>query len=72
MSKVLIEGLKESFPNAVLNFDHVHVFKLMNDVLVKIRAEAARQFPEALRKTRYLLLKSPAYSRLSKSNGCVV
>ena len=59
MSKSFIKGLQEQFPNAVLTFDQFHVIKLMNDVLGKIRAEEARQFPEELRKTRYLFLKNP-------------
>jgi transposase len=59
MSKAFIKGLKENFPNAVLTFDQFHVIKLMNDVLGKIRAQEARQFPEELRKTRYLFLKNP-------------
>jgi transposase len=58
MSKSFIKGLQENFPNAVLTFDQFHVIKMMNDVLSKIRAEEARQFPEELRKTRYLFLKN--------------
>jgi len=45
MSKSFIKGLQENFPNAVLTFDQFHIIKLMNDVLGKIRAEEARQFP---------------------------
>lgn len=59
MSKSFIKGLQEQFPNAALTFDRFHVIKLMNDILGKIRAEEARQFPEELRKTRYLFLKNP-------------
>lgn len=59
MSKAFIKGLQQNFPKAVLTFDQFHVIKLMNDVLGKIRAEEARQFPEELRKTRYLFLKNP-------------
>lgn len=59
MSKSFIKGLQEQLPNAVLTFDQFHVIKLMNDVVGKIRAEEARQFPEELRRTRYLFLKNP-------------
>jgi transposase len=64
MSKSFIKGLQEQFPNAVLTFDQFHVIKLMNDVLGKIRAEEARQFPEELRRTRYLFLKDEQEQRL--------
>ncbi len=59
MSKAFIKGIKESFPNASLTFDQFHVIKLMNNILAKIRAEEARQFPEELKKTRYIFLKNP-------------
>lgn len=59
MSKAFIKGIKENFPNASLTFDQFHVIKLMNDILAKIRAEEARQFPEELKKTRYIFLKNP-------------
>ncbi|TYO98353.1 transposase [Geothermobacter ehrlichii] len=64
MSKSFIKGLQDNFPKAVLTFDQFHVIKMMNDVLGKISAEEARQFPEELRKTRYLFLKNP--DRLTK------
>lgn len=59
MSKAFMKGIRQSFPLAVLTFDHFHVIKLMNDALAKLRAEEARQFPEELKKTRYLFLKNP-------------
>ena len=59
MSKAFIKGIRESFPHASLTFDQFHVIKLMNDILAKIRAEEARQFPEELKKTRYIFLKNP-------------
>ncbi len=59
ISKFFITGLRKQFPNAVLTFDQFHVIKLKNDVLGKIRAEEARQFPEKLRKTCYLLQTNP-------------
>ena len=65
MSKAFIKGIKENFPNASLTFDQFHLIKLMNDILAKIRAEEARQFPEELRKTRYIFLKNP--DRLSEA-----
>lgn len=59
MSKAFIKGVKEQLPNAVTTFDKFHLIKLMNDALGKIRAEEARQFPEMLKKSRYLFLKNP-------------
>jgi transposase len=59
MSKAFIKGVKEQFPNAVVTFDKFHLIKLMNEALGKIRAEEARQFPEALKKSRFLFLKNP-------------
>lgn len=64
MSKAFIKGIKENFPQASLTFDQFHLIKLMNDMLAKIRAEEARQFPEELKKTRYIFLKNP--DRLSE------
>lgn len=64
MSKAFIKGIKENFPNASLTFDQFHLIKLTNDILAKIRAEEARQFPEELKKTRYIFLKNP--DRLSE------
>lgn len=59
MSKAFIKGVKEQLPNAVVTFDKFHLIKLMNEALGKIRAEEARQFPEALKKSRFLFLKNP-------------
>jgi transposase len=59
MSKAFIKGIKEQLPNAVTTFDKFHLIKLMNDAMGKIRAEEAQQFPEFLKKTRYLFLKNP-------------
>lgn len=59
MSKAFIKGVKEQLPNAEVTFDKFHLIKLMNDALGKIRAEEARQFPEALKKSRFLFLKNP-------------
>lgn len=58
MSKAFIKGVKEQLPNAVTTFDKFHLIKLMNETMGKIRAEEARQFPEALKKSRYLFLKN--------------
>ncbi len=58
MSKAFIKGVKEQLPNAVTTFDKFHLIKLMNEALGKIRAEEARQFPEFLKKTRFLFLKN--------------
>jgi len=59
MSKAFIKGLKEQLLNAVTTFDKFHLIKLMNEAMSAIRAEEAKQFPEFLRKTRYLFLKNP-------------
>jgi transposase len=59
MSKAFIKGIKEQLPNAATTFDRFHLIKLMNDVMGKIRADEARQFPEMLKKSRYLFLKNP-------------
>jgi transposase len=59
MSKAFIKGIKEQLPNAVVTFDKFHLIKLMNESMGKIRAEEAQQFPEFLKKTRYLFLKNP-------------
>ena len=59
MSKAFIKGIKEQLPNAVTTFDKFHLIKLMNEALGKIRAEEAKQFPEFLRKSRYIFLKNP-------------
>ena len=64
MSQAFIKGIKENFPRASLTFDQFHVIKLMNDTLSKLRTEEARQFPEELKKTRYIFLKNP--DRLSE------
>ena len=58
MSKGFIKGIKEQLPHAVITFDKFHLIKLMNDALAKIRAEEAREFPEFLKKSRYLFLKN--------------
>ena len=59
MSKAFIKGVKEQLPNAVVTFDKFHLIRLINEALGKIRAEEARLFPDALKKSRYLFLKSP-------------
>jgi transposase len=59
MSKAFIKGVKEQFPNAVVTFDKFHLIKLMNETMGEIRAEEAKQFPEFLKKSRYLFLKNP-------------
>ncbi len=59
MSKAFIKGVKELLPNAATTFDRFHLIKLMNDTMSKVRAEEAKQFPEMLKKSRYLFLKNP-------------
>lgn len=59
MSKAFIKGIKEQLPNATTTFDRFHLIKLMNETMGKIRADEARQFPEILKKSRYLFLKNP-------------
>lgn len=61
MSKAFIKGIKEQLPNAIITFDKFHLIKLMNDCLAKVRAEEARQFPDILKKSRYLFLKNPEH-----------
>lgn len=58
MSKAFIKGVKEQLPNAVTTFDKFHLIKLMNEALGKVRAAEAREFPDDLKKTRYLFLKN--------------
>lgn len=58
MSKAFIKGIKEQLPNAVTTFDKFHLIKLMNEALGKIRAEEAKQFPEVMKKSRFLFLKN--------------
>ena len=59
MSKAFIKGVKEQLPNAVTTFDKFHLIKLMNEAMGKIRAEEAKEFPEFLKKSRYIFLKNP-------------
>jgi transposase len=59
MSKAFIKGVKEQLPNAVVTFDKFHLIRLMNEALGKVRAEEARLFPDALKKSRFLFLKNP-------------
>jgi transposase len=59
MSKAFIKGIKEQLPNTVTTFDKFHLVKLMNEAMGKIRAEEAKQFPEFLKRSRYLFLKNP-------------
>lgn len=59
MSKAFIKGVNEQLPNAVTTFDKFHLTALMNEAMGKVRAEEARQFPEFLKKSRYLFLKNP-------------
>ena len=59
MSKAFIKGVKELLPNAATTFDRFHLIKLMNDTMGKVRADEARQFPEMLKKSRFLFLKNP-------------
>lgn len=58
MSKAFIKGVEEQLPNAEKTFDKFHVIKLMNEVLSEVRAAEAKQFPEALRNSRYLFLRN--------------
>jgi transposase len=59
MSKAFIKGINEQLPSAVTTFDKFHLTALMNDAMGKVRAEEAKQFPEFLKKSRYLFLKNP-------------
>ena len=59
MSKAFIKGINEQLPNAVTTFDKFHLTALMNEAMGKVRAEEAKQFPEFLKKSRYLFLKNP-------------
>jgi transposase len=58
MQPSFIGGCRETFPDAIMIFDHFHVIKLLNDTINRIRLEGARE-NEGLKKTQFLWLKNP-------------
>ena len=52
-----ISEAKEYFPDSSIVFDHIHVIKMMNDALDRIRRKEARN-NEILKHTRYDWLKN--------------
>lgn len=58
MQPSFIGGCRETFPAAVMVFDHFHVIKLLNDTINRIRLEEARENGE-LKETKFLWLKNP-------------
>ena len=64
MSQAYISAVRTHLPEATLVFDRFHVVKLMNDKLTSIRRSVQRraeeEAKEALKGSRWLLLKDPA------------
>jgi transposase len=58
MQPSFIGGCRETFPAAVMVFDHFHVIKLLNDTINRIRLAEARENGE-LKETKFLWLKNP-------------
>jgi transposase len=58
LSPAFIGGCRETFPDAIMVFDHFHVIKLLNDAINRIRIEEARK-NWSLKKTKFLWLKNP-------------
>ena len=58
MQPSFIGGCRETFPAAVMVFDHFHVIKLLNDTINRIRLEEARENRD-LKETKFLWLKNP-------------
>ena len=64
MSPAYIAAVMENLPNAAIVFDHFHVIKLFNDKLSELRRALYNQITnhqgkQALKGTRWLLLKNP-------------
>ncbi len=64
MSPAYISAIENHLPKAELVFDHFHVVKMFNDLLSRYRRylqrkAATREQKEALKGTRWILLKNP-------------
>jgi transposase len=64
MSPAYIEAVQTNLPGTVIVFDHFHVIRLYNEKLSDLRRELQREVTEvqhkqALKGTRWLLLKNP-------------
>jgi transposase len=58
LSPSFIGGCRDTFPDAVMVFDHFHVIKLLNDTINRIRLEEARENGD-LKRTKFLWLTNP-------------
>lgn len=58
MSAAYIKGINEQFGQATLVFDYFHVVKLVTEALDEVRRRESREFPEQLKGTRWIWLKS--------------
>ena len=58
MSHAFISASRRFFPGTTIVFDHFHIFKLVNDVVKRIRIKEARK-SDHLAKTKYCWLKNP-------------
>jgi transposase len=72
MSPAYISAVIDHLPQAAVVFDHFHVIKLYNDKLSDLRRDLHREATDQLQKdalkgTRWLLLKNPAH--LDKTKG---
>ena len=72
MSPAYISAVMDHLPQAAVVFDHFHVIKLYNDKLSDFRRDLHREATDQLQKdalkgTRWLLLKNPAH--LDKTKG---
>jgi len=58
LSPSFIGGFRDTFPAAIMVFDHFHVIKLLNDTIKRIRLEEARENGD-LKRTKFLWLINP-------------
>ncbi len=58
LSPSFIGGCRDTFPDAIMVFDHFHVIKLLNDTINRIRLEEARKNGD-LKRTKFLWLTNP-------------
>lgn len=58
MSAAYIKGISEQFGHATLVFDYFHIVKLVTEALDEVRRRESREFPEQLKGTRWIWLKS--------------
>jgi len=59
MSPAFIKGAREQLLNAEITFDKFHVVKGMNEAMKQVRHQEQREYPEKLKKTKFLFLKNP-------------